>query len=184
MRYWKTVDAGEYLIYRKKFFEYFVNNPNNFFRTEHSYWNGLRPEKFGEVFTLIPEMCDGIIKFGTINDIALLIVQSADEVYFSGGVRNRLQIPIMNTEGSRTAFFKLNEEQYKNYILIGDGVRRWPQHYKDIIQPIDWFELNQPTIVRTKEPHTQYFDSSLFPRITITISFRDGVEKYLDEENT
>lgn len=194
--YWKIVDAGDFKTYSKKFLEYYIKNNNfddpdncSFKRYDNTFWNELKINKLEEVLNLIPEMSDAFRKFGEVKQIALLFLWQNEHGtlhtdHTSGlnnGVEARLQIPVLNTKGSRTAWFELNERQIKNYSESGGGTKQWPNHYRDMIKPITSIELNEPTIIRTNQPHTVYCDTNQYPRITMTISFKDDLVKYLDE---
>ena len=203
MQYWKIVEAGDYTVYARKFLDYYIEKgkygdpdcsfwrQNNKFPSgkPNTFWNGLRPEKLDEVFTLIPELKAGISKFGEVNEIALLTLYEGEtgtlHVDHTNGlnenVRARLQIPVLNTKGTRTAWFELNERQYKNHKVNSIGVKEWPYHYREMIEPVTSVEIVQPTIIRTDAIHTIYFDEPKWPRITLTISFKDDIIKYLDE---
>ena len=192
MNYWKIVEAGDYKTYTRKFLEYYINNNSSFFRYNNDFWNELRAEKHEEVLTLIPEMREGLAKFGTIKALAIIIMTDPDlgnihidhDTGTNAGVKARLQLPVVNTNGSRTAFFELPEEIYKDHTKNSGGVMRWDKKYKYAVTPLTWVEIVQPTIIRTTVPHTVYYDTNQFPRIAMTISFEEDVVKYLDDEDT
>jgi aspartate 1-decarboxylase len=196
MKYWKKIEAGDYKTYSRKFLEYYIKNNNfndtncSFIRYSNDFWNELKTEKLGEVFTLIPELKDGLAKFGKVKAIAIIIMSDPKlgnihidhDTGTNAGVKARLQIPVINTNGSRTAFFELPEEIYKDHTKNSGGVMRWDAKYKYVVEPITSVEIIEPTIIRTHVPHTVYYDSNKFPRIAITISFEEDVVRYLDEE--
>jgi hypothetical protein len=188
MKYFEIVEAGDFKTYSKKFLEYFIKNQNNFeFRT--SAWIPLKQEKLEEVLTLIPELKEGTSKFGEIKQIIVIIYNQGENgsVHIdsgkgmSEGVQARLQIPILNTKNSRTAWFEMNERQYKRGSTFESGVRTWPDFYREFLKPVAEVEIIEPTIIRINTPHTIYCDNKEFPRITISISFMEDVVKYLDE---
>jgi hypothetical protein len=186
MMYWKKVDAGDFQKYGKEFLEYYKTNDSSFNHINR-FWNELKDEKLKEVLELFPEMADAFSKFGVVKQIAMIYVWSKGEVTLhtdhtrglNNGVHARLQIPILNTKGTRTAYFELTEEQYPNYTVSDGGTKFWPDDYKRELQPVDWVEINEPTIIRVSKPHTVYCDTNRFPRITMTVSFEDDLVKYL-----
>lgn len=185
--YWKTVDAGDYKTYAKKFLEYYIQNKQKFF-SPNTFWNALKQEHLEEVLELIPELKEGTASFGKIKEVAILFIWhgefgSLHTDHTSGlnaGVQARLQIPVANTEKTRTAWIKLTERELKLYSESSGGTKMWPHHFRQR-EPITWVEILQPTIIRTDKPHTVYLDGENYPRITITISFKEDVVKYLDE---
>ena len=188
MNYWKIVEAGDFKTYTRKFLEYYIDNESNFTRYSNDFWNELKQDKHDEVLTLIPEMKEGLSKFGTIKALAIIIMSDPDlgnihidhDTGTNAGVKARLQLPVVNTNGSRTAFFELPEEIYKDHTKNSGGVMRWDKKYKYAVTPVTYVEIVQPTIIRTDVPHTVYYDTNQFPRIAITISFEEDVVKYLD----
>ena len=195
MLYWKTVDAGDFKTYSKKFLEYYTKNNNfghddcSFRRYDNTFWNELKQEKMEEVFNLIPEMRDAFSKFGEVKEIAILFLWENEygslhtdhTTGLNNGVEARLQIPVLNTEGSRTAYFELNEREFKNHKVNEGGTRIWPEFYRQKIKPVTYVELLEPAIIRTNVPHTVYCDTNKYPRITMTVSFKEDLVKYLDE---
>ena len=56
MNYWKTVEAGDYKIYGKKFFGYYLNNRNKFRTYSLPYWNELNPNCIDEMLNMMGGM--------------------------------------------------------------------------------------------------------------------------------
>ena len=191
MIYWKTVDAGDFETYAKKFLKYYIENKDSsfVFNKYNPTWNELKQEKIDEVLSLIPEMKEGLSQYGEINLITIMTILDKSQGislhidYTTGtnaGVQARLNIPVMNTKGSKTAFFEMNERQYNNHVENKVGTKVWPDFYKEKIKPASIVEIVSPTIIRTSVPHTVYFGEDNYPRIVITISFKDDVVKYLE----
>ena len=55
MIYWKTVDAGDYETYAKKFLKYYIENKDSsfVFNKYNPTWNELKQDKIDEVFPLL-----------------------------------------------------------------------------------------------------------------------------------
>lgn len=191
MIYWKTVDAGDYKTYSKKMLEYYTHSQNNFMRI-NTFWNALKQENLQEVLDNIPELKEGLFKFGIPKEIALLFLWPGEfgtlhtdhTTGLNNGVQARLQIPVLNTKGSRTSYFNLNERQYKNHVVNDGGTKIWPNFYREKLKPVSEIELMEPTIIRTSVPHTVYCDNNEYPRITMTISFQEDLVKFLEEPVT
>ena len=188
MIYWKTVDAGDFKTYSKKFLEYYINNRDKF-KSYNTFWNQVKAENLQEVMDSIPDMKYAFQKFGTVKQIAILFLWEGEHgtlhtdhtTDLNVGVQARLQIPVLNTEGSRTSYFVLNERQYANHTVNDGGTKAWPEYYREMLKPVSEVELLEPAIIRTNTPHTVYCDTNKYPRVTMTVSFEDDLIKYLEE---
>ena len=179
MNYWKIVDGGDFKTYGKKFFEYYLNNQNKFRTYSNPYWNELNPSCIGEVLTLIPEMKEGLQKFGTIRDIALMILWDDKLQALNSGVVCRLNIPIANCDDSRIAFYELTEEEYKKHTVSPSGTKKWSMEYKEKLQPVANICVTEPTILNIPEPHTVFCDTKQYPRVAISIAFVEDLTHHL-----
>jgi hypothetical protein len=171
MQYWKVVEAGDYKTYGKKFLEYYINNREKFVTYTNPYWNELNVSSNKEMLKLIPEMKEGLSKFGNIRDIALMILWNNNTQGLNAGVRVRMNIPIANYEGSRISFYKLTDEQYKNHRLSPGGSKMWPEEYKKTLKPFVNLNITEPTILNIPEPHTVFCDTEEYPRIVASVAF-------------
>jgi hypothetical protein len=180
MNYWKTVEAGDYRIYGKKFFGYYLNNRNKFRTYSLPYWNELNPNCIDEMLNMIPEMKDGLAEFGKIYNIALMILWDDKLQGLNAGVRTRMNVPIANYEGTRTSFYELTGEQYDNHTLSPGGSRLWPSEYKETLEPIANICITEPTILRIPEPHTVFCDTKQYPRVVASIAFDRDLTHYLE----
>jgi hypothetical protein len=189
MKYYKHVEAGEFEKYSIDFLRYYKLNKNSKFQWVNHFWNPLDASYNDDFLEQNPLFREGISKFGEINEITLLILNGDTstlhidhESRLNKGMKARLNIPVANCKGSYTAFFKFTPEEEAKKDLYPGEVWTWPREVRDTVKPILEFQLLQPTIIRTSEPHTVFCRECKFPRISLTISFKEDVVKYLDEE--
>ena len=187
MKYWQTVDAGDFEKYSIEFLKYFYLNKNHF-DIINPFWNAFKPQYYEKYVNDNSDFREGIGKFGPINEIALLVLTSDSstlhEDHRSGlnkYVKARLNIPVMNCEGSYTSFFELTEEQNNMAIWNAGMTKYWPHSIRNTVKPVSTVELIQPTILRTSSPHTVFCTVCKFPRISMTISFKNDLVEVLDK---
>jgi hypothetical protein len=187
MKYWKHINAGNFKLYGSRFYDYYLNNLHYFYHA-NDFWHALEPEFIEDVLLKIPEMKDGLKEFGEINEITLLNITESCQTTLhidhtigpNRGVLARLNIPILNCEGSLTCFYNLPPQILNDYTEANDGAKFWSEHYRNTIPSVTRVELIQPTILRVSEPHTVFTESKNYPRICITVSFKEDVVKFLD----
>jgi hypothetical protein len=194
MKYWKHIEAGDFKTYTKKFLKYYLENSETCFeKPEHVRCVLLKQEKIDEVLTLIPEMKEGLAKFGEINEFILIVLfdfyRGMGPIHIdhtdglNNGVQARINFPLLNCEGTKTSFFEFNERQFNSHTLTKGGAKKWPEWYGEKFKPCSEVELNQPTVIRTTAPHAIHSISNNFPRISLSISFKDDVIKYLEQDD-
>ena len=185
MQYWKKVNAGDVASYAPKIFDYFykVYLPKKVIdKWSNRFWN---PVPLEDISIYFPELITSTSKFGQIKELSILLLL-ADEsslhvdhtVGLNRGVKARLNIPILNTSGSLTAFYE-GMENYP-YKETPGGTKCWENHLRNTLTPVTTVEVIEPTILRTSAPHTVLNKNGGFPRITITMSFVEDVVKYLN----
>ena len=78
-------------------------------------------------------------------------------------------LPVMNTEGSFTAFYETDSpgELASDY----DDGKTSRQFKEEDVQEVTRFALTRPVIMRVDKPHAVICDSNQFPRITLSIRF-------------
>jgi len=179
MEYWKRVNIGDYESYAPKFLEY------HYKKSMIDFWN---PIKLNSIKDTVPELIEGLKPFGEIKEISLLVLNTDSSTLhidhtagLNAGVEARINIPILNVEGSITAFFELEPQYAKNHFPPSKGgTISWPPIYRDFLKPITTVIVDSPTILRTSRPHTVYCKTNKFPRITLTISLMNDVVNYLN----
>lgn len=188
MKYWKTVELGDFKTYRHDVLDYFKKF-NSHFEHINLFWHPLREEYTKKFLKKIPLLDLGCKPFGPINEITILIISKVCKsslhvdhtTHRNAGVKARINVPILNCEGSLTSFFELTEEQFKQSKVNSAGSRHWPESFRTSIEPVTSVSLIQPTILRTSTPHTVFTEDCNLPRVSMTISFTEDVVKYLDD---
>jgi hypothetical protein len=192
MKYFKQVDAGNYKKYAEDFLLYFIRNRTDLtkftYLPNNTFWNPLRPENYQQYFDDNLEFVDGLKQFGKIKEISVLMLAADNSILHvdhqtgaNRGVKARLNIPLLNCEGSYTQFFQLSPETFAKHKRTQGNTIYWSSEIRNTEKPVTMVELTQPTILRTSEVHTVKCSNCKFPRISLTISFEDDVVKYLDE---
>jgi len=124
-----------------------------------------------------------------VKELAILVLKSRNHsamhidhtVGKNKDVQARINFPILNVEGSRTAFFELPHPYSNLFITSSGGTKSWPEFFKNKFKPVAETVVDSPTILRTSAIHTVYCEGENFPRVTLTASFEQDVVKYLDE---
>lgn len=185
-KYWKIVDAGEYEKYGKKLLLTFQKQ-DYLFHKQNSFWNAVKPSSMDKIFELIPEFVELEKLYGEIKEMALLFLESDSSTlhidHTSGlneGVEARLNVPVLYCEESVTCFYELDEKIFNSHETTLGGTKYWSDELRKKLNPVSQISLQQPTILRTSEPHTVFCNGKKFPRVSLTISFREDLIKYLD----
>ena len=138
-----------------------------------------------DISLYFPELISGTAEFGPINELSILLLTSDNSTLHidhtigpNRGVEARLNIPIINTAGSYTAFYE-GMDNYP-YATSPGGTKCWSNELRNSLTPVTWVEVIEPTILRTSQPHTVLNKNGVFPRITITMSFVEDLVKYLE----
>lgn len=192
MKYFKQVDAGNYKKYAEDFLLYYIRNRNDLTKfsglPNNTFWNAFRKENYEKYLEDNPEFREGLKQFGEIKEMSVLTLFNDSSTlhidHESGanfGVKARLNIPLLHCEGSYTEFFDMSEETFNKHKRTGGNTLYWSTEIRNTEKPVTMVELIQPTILRTSEPHTVKCTNCKFPRISLTISFKDDVVKFLDE---
>jgi hypothetical protein len=184
-KYWEMVDAGEYEKYGKKLMLIFLKHPH-LFHQKNSFWNPVKPSSMNKIFEIIPEFKELEKLYGEINEMALLILEDDTSTlhidHTSGlneGVKARLNVPVSNCGESVTCFYELDEQTFSTHMTTPGGTKYWSEELRRKLIPVTQVALKQPTILRTSEPHTVFCNGKNFPRVSLTISFREDLIKYL-----
>lgn len=187
MNYWKIVEIENFRKYAKEFFLYYYNNSNHF-KKYNNFWTQFKPEYYDEYFNENNRFGKELKKFGSINEIAILFLWHKDEstlhidhtIELNSNIKARLNLPIINCEGSYTTFYNIPKEYVNKFKESKGGTKTWDSSLKEILSPVTKVELVQPTIIRTSSPHTVIMTGNKFPRISMTISFKEDLIKYLE----
>lgn len=189
MKYFKVIEVENVKKISEDFLSYYKENHQKFNRI-NSFWNEFDPIHYEQFLNEVESICDLTSQFGEVKEMALLILWRDSSTlhidHITGlnkDVKARLNIPIMNCKGSYTEFFELSPEKFALGKKNLGGTTSWPHIIRNTEKPVSVVELIQPTILRTSTPHTVKCSNCEFPRISLTISFKDDVVKYLDECN-
>jgi hypothetical protein len=187
MQYWKSVEAGDHKTYASKILELYHTENKSYFQRINYFWNQIRADKKDELIRRIPEMSRIEELYGPIKQLSLLILcddtstlHTDHTIGLNSGVEARLNIPVLNCEGSITAFFKFDDLIRSLFTIGKDGTKCWPYIDRYYEKPITQVELVQPTILRTSEPHTVLCKNCTFPRISLTMSFETDIVSQLE----
>jgi len=189
MEYWKKVDIGDYTKWTQKVNGYFNTiyhtRPRHELLRNKTFWN---PVLIEDVNTYFPELVESTCQFGQINEVSILVIESHSTtlhidhtVGLNHGVMARLNIPLLNCEGSCTSFFNISQKDYDTHQTTLGGTKYWTNEQRDTFIPVTSVELVQPTILRTSTPHAVFCKSCKFPRMALTVSFKDDIVRLLDE---
>lgn len=86
----------------------------------------------------------------------------------------RINIPLLNTEGSYTRFF--TGGVFKKTVNPETGIPASILKSIDDLKLVDKVEINSTTVIRVNEPHDILMNMNTVPRITLTLGFdRDPV---------
>lgn len=199
MIYWKIIEAGDFKKYSRDLLLYYTKNIKKFSCT-NTFWYQFQPQYYKQYFLDNPSISDGLLKFGEVNEIAILVLTGENKSTpihidhnfgLNKGVKARLNIPILNCESSFTCFYDLTPEQFNKLKLSpprkiehnykpGDETKSWIFAEEDNVKPITKIELVQPTILKTSHPHNVIMTGNKFPRISMTISFKEDLIQYLE----
>lgn len=188
MQYWKRADIGNFQVYAKELMDYYASSPQNFVNMKNSnnFWTPVKHEYLADFLYRCPELAKGISIYGDVNEVAILTLYTDSSTlhidHVSGRnefVQARLNLPILNCKGSITSFYEMDDSIYAKGILNSGKTRYWPAPLRSKLIPVDSVEVTEPTILRTSVPHTVFCTACGFPRITLTISFKEDLVKYL-----
>lgn len=182
MNYWKHINIGDYAAHAAQVLATIVQG--NIDLLTCPFWN---PIDKAQVAQRVPDLIAGLQPYGVVREMAILVLRANQQstlhtdhtVGLNNGVKARINIPILNCEGSITAFFDLPPTVRSNYQSNAGGTKWWPPHYRELYKPVSSVSLTAPTIIRTAEPHTVYCNTNNYPRITLTMSMEEDVERFL-----
>lgn len=147
------------------------------------FWNSLNLTVLEKI---APGLFISLANFGIVKEVALIVMTSNQTtlhtdhtVGLQKGVNARIQIPICNVEKSITCFYA-REDVGDFYKENNAGTKVWSKNLISEKKPAAFVRLNSPTIIRTSTPHIVLCEpETVFPRITLTVSMVDDLDKYL-----
>lgn len=187
MIFWKKVDINGYLDYRKDILVYLNTHFKwRIINRTRQFWN---PVPLIDVDTYFSQLTTSLIQYGSIKEVSVCFLVNDNSTLhidhtcgLNAGVKARLNIPLLNCAGSMTAFYSYSDIIKYPYTTNAGGTKTWSSSARLHLTPVTTIELNQPTILRTSEPHTVLNKNNKYPRISLTISFEEDIVKCLENE--
>jgi hypothetical protein len=152
-----------------------VNFTNLYYLDSFNQSNG-RTDRFRQ----IPELMSAMKKLGWDHHwwTSALVVSYNDLPihYDHGDFKYSLNIPILNTKGTSTVFYKANAPAtLKNPF---EGQYYYEYDPKDV-EEIERVEIIQPTLIKVHTPHTVLLGAGLKPRVVLALRLHDDVPNTL-----
>jgi hypothetical protein len=172
MNYYKTLDL-DFEIPRKKILTFVRDRKDKI----TSFWTNLNSQKF---FEEIPEIFD-LFKPLNITPTRAAIITAVQNVGIHRDDTNkpiRINVPIYNTKGSKTLFWKSNASIKREF--LDNGVPYLPLSEDDCTLA-DQLELIKPAVLRITEPHSVVVNPAAIPRIVCTFEFKEDIEFLLED---
>jgi hypothetical protein len=89
----------------------------------------------------------------------------------------RINIPVLNCQGSQTKFWSTSVEPKLMFLTNGVPYRYLDETDCELMATL---ELDSPTVLRVKEPHSVYVGEKV-PRISLTLEFEEDIEYLLND---
>ncbi len=186
LRYWKHIELKHWPDMRPSLVAWARKrgfNHNSYF------WNDVSVQ---DLMQSVPQLAVSLVHLKTRCLYAAVIVSSVtprSQPYYQNihiddmpGVETRLQIPIMNTEGSFTHFFSAPPEKIiRKNTANGHGFL-W-------IAPEDAVPetkvcIDRPTLIRTGKPHSvECLPNFPGPRMALTLRLQGDPTKWLEDDS-
>lgn len=182
MKYYKKIEIDYYDDVIADALSYLKNHkPDIYNRTINATYYPLDVNEFKQfcpkldlAFARYNIVCDFVVAFvmKTNSDAALHV-----DNYGRGDTR--INLPILNTKGSRTIFYTggifkeyINPitKVSSNRLISGEGLKK-----------VDDVEIDQCTVIRVNEPHMITMNVNNSPRITLTLGFNKDPVFLLEE---
>jgi hypothetical protein len=168
MKYWKYIDVPEFEELHKDLAAWFTKNPH-----------GLTGERWNEVNLLklligVPRLGIVLRSLGVRATYAVAIVLRENDrpiihIDRMPNVHARILFPVMNTEGTYTAFYETDSPGtlITDYDVNKESLQFQPEEVTEVTR----FALTRPVILRVDRPHAVICESNEFPRVTLSIRF-------------
>jgi hypothetical protein len=145
----------------------------------NNFWNVLDTPKILEIIPEVQYMFDPL----NINVKHISLIKSANTNTSIGIHRDyttckvRINLPIMNCEGSITNFYKSTSDSKKDFLT--NGIPYYQINLLDC-ELADSMCLNKPAALRIQEPHQVIANKQFLPRVSCTIEFYEDIEYLLN----
>lgn len=166
MKYHKHIDIDNFKVIQQKTLD-FISSKNNVDRIGF-YW---MPWK--EYTEYCPEILTSFSRYGLTPTGAATITTAKFEhsIVHVDAVQHecRINIPILNCEGSMTEFYSGGEYDIK--YTPGEKNPYMILKKDSIATKVDEVELNQPTVIKVLQPHYVRTNLQATPRISLSVQF-------------
>lgn len=179
MRYWKHLELGNFLTIKRKALEFLSTNP--VVQSRKVFWVTLDVDAFSKA---VPELNEALAPYGVHATYVAAIVVNAPKIISihidaAERLKARLQLPLMNTLGTRTTFYTTTGEPTLMRNAAGT-----PYYGIDpsTCTEVDSVCINRPTILRVSQPHDVVVpEGAKLPRIALTVALNIDPVRWLDE---
>lgn len=187
MRYYKKIEIDNLEIIQAKVLDFVKNqHPEIYAHKGKSSFNHLNVEK-------LKSACPELIE--SFDALGLTIVFAATHIMYNklqAGIhidnvpwKARINIPILNCVGSRTAFY--TGEKTQTEIVTMENGNTYSvtaiTNSEECVE-VDSYELTQPLVLRVNVPHKVFMNVSTPPRIALTIGCNPDPVFILEESTT
>jgi len=173
MIYYKKLELDHTLI-AKKSLAYILADKHK--HKIKAFWTNIN---FNEFINHVPEL---LTCFKEINLTPWRVAITSASTNISihrdtSGAPLRINIPVFNCQGSQTKFWSTSVEP--KIMLLKNGVS---YHHLDETdcELMATLELDSPTILRVKEPHSVYIGEKV-PRLALTLEVKEDIEYLLND---
>ena len=181
MRYYTYIDIDHFEVIQQKTLEFMktIDVPSlGFFWLN---WHNFKK--------YCPEAFTCAMKFGVVTTGAALYITSRDrdsKVHVDhkptpGYNSCRINIPIMNCNGSRTEYYRINDANLTPVIQkVGTAGLPYFEDLSGTAELIDSVEINKPTLIRIDQPHRVKTNEAHVPRVCLTLKTSKDLATLLD----
>ena len=182
MKYWQYIELPGWEAECEKLREWVLAGP---ILKSKQFWNVIDPHVMAFKTTRLGELLREHLDSKCVY-CAVIVSHSytplSIHIDYMAGVQARLQLPIMNTAGTKTLFYTADRDKVKTVYMPNNA------HFYHIEQKdatlVDSVEVNQPTVLRIDQPHAVIANRRASPRITLTLRLdRDPVRFIGQHEN-
>lgn len=181
MLYHKEIDLAGWESAAEKIYQYVKNNTH--YLRQQAFWNTLSKTRHRPCYDTLTPLFKSA-GFDLVSMSFLIIAEPVVAIHTDTepGRQNlaRVNIPILNCEGTETRFY--SPIKWEPIVKkLGNGVK-YTYHSPENCKFESSVSVVQPTVLRVKELHNVVVHKPVYPRITLTCAL-DPDPVYLLEEN-
>lgn len=175
MKYYKYIDL-DFANVAEKIKILITNNPNII----KSFWTTMNSQLILYAFPEIQKMFDPLkINVRTVSLVSVTTFSNTSGIHRDYSDRDvRINIPIINCEGSKTNFYK--SEYAPTKLFLPNNVPYYQIDY-DKCTIVDSFCLNKPAAIRVTELHQVVANPFHLPRISCTVDFKENIDYIIND---